>query len=863
MKKIIYLFSIAVFLQTVKVKAQEIQFEQAFPPSPVNAYFEPAGASCVAVADVDVDGDLDVLISGYYGEDFDQMVLYLNDGQGNFTQITDNGLVGVEGGFIAFSDIDNDGDQDVFIIGYDAATDSEIAKLYTNDGSGNFTEVTDTPFTGIVGGFATFADLDNDGDSDLMISGASNGEAVTKLYTNDGSGNFTEVTDTPFIGLMGSSIAISDIDNDSDLDVLLTGYTGSERVAKLYTNDGNGNFTEVTDTPFIGVSGNNSSLFSDIDNDGDQDVLLTGYTGSDPMFVSILYTNDGSGNFTEVTDTPFEGFTGNSIAFNDIDNDGDQDVVFCGYTFDSDSKPTIKVKLFTNNGSGEFTEVTDIPFVAVDQSSIVFFDMDSDGDSELLIAGRSKSILYMNEGEGHFIKITNSFFEGVDDSSVAFADVDNDGDQDVLITGYTNNYDRISKLYTNDGSGIFTEVADTPFEGVDDSSIAFSDVDNDGDQDVLITGYTDNSERISKLYTNDGSGIFTEVADTPFEGVDDSSIAFADIDNDGDQDVLITGYTDNSERISKLYTNDGSGIFTEVADTPFEGVDDSSIAFSDVDNDGDQDVLITGYTNNSERISKLYTNDDSGIFTEVTDTPFEGVNDSSIAFSDVDNDGDQDVLITGYTNDYERISKLYINDGSGIFTEVTDTPFEGVDDSSVAFSDVDNDGDQDILITGYIEDTNAMRVSDGIKISKLYTNDGSGIFTEVADTPFEGIDDSSIALADVDNDGDQDVLITGYTDNSERISYLYRNLYDLLGITENQNATTNLKVYPNPSSNLFTLDCNSQSIDDIKIYNLQGQEMPFVFDKIQQTIQVSYPKGIYLIKLKINDKTQTMKIIVR
>jgi hypothetical protein len=82
-------------------------------------------------------------------------------------------------------------------------------------------------------------------------------------------------------------------------------------------------------------------------------------------------------------------------------------------------------------------------------------------------------------------------------------------------------------------------------KGVIDS--AFSDIDGDGDQDVLITGQTSSNQAISKLYANDGIGVFTEVTSTPFEGVYNSSMAFSDIDGDGDQDVLIGQY---------LYTND-------------------------------------------------------------------------------------------------------------------------------------------------------------------------------------------------------------------------------------------------------------------------------------------------------------------
>ncbi|MGK0175954.1 MAG: hypothetical protein ACI9AT_002341 [Ulvibacter sp.] len=94
------------------------------------------------------------------------------------------------------------------------------------------------------------------------------------------------------------------------------------------------------------------------------------------------------------------------------------------------------------------------------------------------------------------------------------------------------------------------------------------------------------------------------------------------MDGDGDKDLLITGLNNSFEQIAKLYTNNG-GNFTEVTGTPFEGVFASSIAFSDVDGDGDNDLLITGENSSGEQIAKLYTNDDSVSSTDDVNKLFE------------------------------------------------------------------------------------------------------------------------------------------------------------------------------------------------------------------------------------------------
>lgn len=359
----------------------------------------------------------------------------------------------------------------------------------------------------------------------------------------------------------------------------------------------------------------------------------------------------------------------------------------------------------------------------------------------------------------------NAPFDQISSSFIAFADIDSDNDQDVLITGvyYDGALQIISKLYSNDGLGNYTLVTGTPFIGVyNGSSVAFADIDGDNDLDVLITGDKGSFVGSSELYVNDGFGNYTLVADTPFDAVRNSAIAFADIDGDNDQDVLIMGYN-GSARISKLYSNDGTGIFSLVSDTPFLGVNSGTVAFADVDNDNDQDVLIIGI-NGSGGTSNLYINDGTGNYSLNPAPPFDTSQSGDCAFADIDGDNDQDVLMTGY-NGSSEFSKLYINDGTGIFSLASDTPFTGVYHSSIAFADIDGDNDQDVLISGW----NGVVIS-----SNLYTNDGIGVYTLESTVNFENVYEGSLAFADIDGDNDQDLLITG-NDGAGAISKLYRN----------------------------------------------------------------------------------------
>ena len=841
----------------------QIQFEKVPPPPPAPqniADFDGVQDSSIAFADINGDGDQDVLITGQ--NSFNQFIakLYANDGNGNFTEVSGTPFDSVRFSSIAFADVDGDNDQDVLITGTNSSG-QRIAKLYTNDGSGSFTEITGTPFDGVSGGSIAFADVDADSDQDVLITGQNNsGQRIAKLFTNDGSGNFTEVSGTPFEGVVRGSIDFADVDADNDLDILITGGTNANQlIAKLYTNDGSGNFTEVSGTPFDGVH-IGSTAFADVDADSDQDVLITGQNNSG-LSIAKLYSNDGNGNFSEVSGTPFDGVLSSSIAFADVDDNSSQDVLIIGQN--NSGLPI--AKLFTNDGSGNFSEVSGTPFDGVLLSSIAFADVDSDSDQDVLITGQNNSAqriakLYTNDGSGNFTEVFGTPFDEVSSSSIDFADVDADGDQDVLITGQNNSFQSIAKLYTNDGSGYFTEVSGTPFEGISFSSIAFADVDADSYQDVLITGKNNSNQRIAKLYTNDGNGNFTEVSGTPFDGVSDGSIAFADVDADNDQDVIITGQNNSGQRIAKLYTNDGNGNFTEVSGIPFDGVSGGSIAFADVDADNDQDIIITGIISPFQPTAKLYNNDGNGNFNEVSGTSFDGVSSSSIAFADVDADSDLDVLITGQNNFNLPIAKLFTNDGSGNFTEVSGTPFDGVLGSSIAFADVDADNDQDVVITG--------QNNSGLPIAKLFTNDGSGNFTEVSETLFDRVSSSSIAFADIDADSDQDILITGANYPNQSSSKLYRNVSE--NLTKVEFASISFRVYPNPTQNgnfkIFSKNFSGNQVG-LSLYNLNGQ---LLFKAIKQlesngeiNMDVSHlSKGVYILKLDIRNQSQTTKLII-
>lgn len=459
-----------------------------------------------------------------------------------------------------------------------------------------------------------------------------------------------------------------------------------------------------------------------------------------------------------------------------------------------------------------------------------------------------------------FIEDTQNNFTGVYEGEMEFADVDGDGDQDLFTLGYSEGFDTHAKLYLNDGNGIFT-LANTSIPELGYSSMAFADVDGDNDIDLLVAGQSGVSGNLptgTYLYLNDGDGNFTD-SNQSITDVIHCSIGFADVDNDNDQDIFILGSSSNlAGAVTELFLNDGSGDYT-LSTNNFTLVYQGAFDFADVDGDDDLDVLVTGTSlgGNFDPISTLYENDGNGNFTEYAGSSFIGVNISTVDFADIDNDGDEDVLVTGSSTGNGLSTFLYKNDGSGNFTMVQNTGLVEIIFGACSFADVDLDGDVDLLIAGRkgaIPDETA----------KLYFNNGTGHFTEATNSIFTGATASSADFADVDGDNDPDLFIMGVAPDDEIYSKLYIN--DLMVGNKNPSFSFEAKIYPNPFSDFIFLDLEKNvTAVALEISNSVGQVLTTA--KYQNISQIeiatsSLSSGIYFIKLTDeNGQIETIPLV--
>ena len=359
------------------------------------------------------------------------------------------------------------------------------------------------PDVEFMGGGGAVGDFDNDGDQDLFVIGGSAG--VDRLYINDGTGHFSEQGAAWGIARthQGTGAAVGDYDNDGDLDLYVTSLGGPGTRAPgwnvLYRNNGNGSFTDVTSIAGVSIAdafqGDTfSGAFGDYDLDGDLDLAVAGWLGG-----SRLFRNNGDGTFTNVTlsalDADMSTNRGFAPRFVDMDGDRYPELLWVADFYTS--------HYFVNNTDGTFSTKTPGNGTGLDSNGMgnTIGDYNNDGVLDWYVSSRINHM--MSSGSGNMMYMGGATPHVFVEDSVALGcnygywgwgvvsiDINHDGHLDIYETnGFTGSFEfDPAILYLNDGTGSFTDHA--PLCGMDVQSMGRgllnADFDNDGDQDIVI-----------------------------------------------------------------------------------------------------------------------------------------------------------------------------------------------------------------------------------------------------------------------------------------------------------------------------------------------------------------------------------------
>gem|GEM_PF-4979119 len=358
-----------------------------------------------------------------------------------------------------------------------------------------------------------------------------------------------------------SALAVADFNNDGYQDFAVSGSSQSaapERYTYVYKNNAGASFGFFAELSALNAG---QMKWLDYDNDGDQDLMNIGYTGS-VLVAELMKYDSGDEMFnadgaavTEITATAY-----GSIDVGDYNNDGWQDLVVTG-TGTSNANLYATTKLYKNT-AGMFTYDSsysvNISSVG-DNSCARFLDYDNDGDLDLIVAGNDTSFtpytgVYRNEGSS-FTEVQE--LTGVKWCDIASGDYDNDGYMDILVMGYTGSEASI-KLYRNQNNAAapFTD-SGVSFTAGYHGHTAFGDIDRDGDLDIVYTGYVGTTMML-KIYENTGSGFTIFADDLSYSAVRYGTVGFIEADNDGDLDFIVAGRSYESPaltNITRVYEN--------------------------------------------------------------------------------------------------------------------------------------------------------------------------------------------------------------------------------------------------------------------------------------------------------------------
>jgi hypothetical protein len=533
-------------------------------------------------------------------------------------------------------------------------------------------------------------------------------------------------------------VTTADIDADGDLDLLITWF-GNDRMA-WYQNDGAGGFT-LGQTLSTITNGARKLRAGDLDGDGDLDLAAT--VQYDDLLV--WYLNNGGGSYSPpIFIAASDGFIGLDLA--DLDRDGDLDVLACSLVDD-------EIVWFANNGLGSFTQQPFISTVANNVVDVEVADVDRDGDLDVLAAERNDN--EMTWFENRLDEISNDFgpeqqiFSTSTPTGFQVADIDGDGDMDVLsgsqagpIAWYPN---------TNGTFGVQIVITD----GGSPADISVGDVDGDGDLDVI--GDKQNADRIEWHENLGGDGSAWEahrISDLPDFP---TGVHNADVDGDGDLDVITwsaldanVGWFENQSIHHSALPEGGVALDT--------GQNYQALLAVDLDGDGRLDA-VHGGNSGSFRGMRWNRNLGGGSFAATVPIAGEGPNSLGFAASDVDRDGDVDLV---KTDNFEDTVDWWDNDGSGSFSTKR-TIVSVANPQGLALADIDRDGHIDVITA-----------EQGTTAFRWYENDGTplngGWVPRTLDSTLLG--PWGVAVGDIDRDGHLDVV--GNDLNASTI-YYYRN----------------------------------------------------------------------------------------
>lgn len=685
-----------------------------------------------AVADADGDGDLDIAISR---TDLPNQ-LYLQTENG--FQLAWTAVSSADSRELAWGDMDGDGDLDLAVANagaptwvYEMTNGTLSAEPIWDDGLNELTND------------MAWADMNGDGYLDLLLANAA--PHPNRLFLNDGVGGLEETAVwQAYPNRNAASVAVADSDADGDLDVAF-GFSGNETGGVLLLeNDGAGNLTEARNIDQARVI---DIAWADVDEDGYPELSMADFA---PGLGDGVHPNL-DGTLALVAWFPAENGFVWSLAWGDVDGDGDLDLAF-GY--DEDRHEAI---FLNENGDLSPTPAWESDGFGFARH-VAWADIDSDRDLDLLVQYQNQISVYVNQQASFTFRASARDSSQPDDFSngIDLADINGNGKLDLVVgNSGISGTGAINTIHLDIADGFSAENSVTFSQLVSETtavSFGFANDDDILDLAVANGGYSGDTHNLIYYGTRSGDSVtFSDdnVLRLP-ETENSTDLAWGDVDGDGDLDLAVANY----DGANRLYINDGGNLVAQPPFTFGTVVEDgetrftlsNGVAWGDADGDGDLDLAVA----NEGELNYVYFNVNGRISDDLR-LPFGSDTFSNdVDWGDINGDGLLDIAVANSVG----ANELYLNLGGSFALAWQSNDLD--DTASFRFGDADNDGDLDLVAAnrGGVNEVPSFP-------NKLYLNQNGRLQTALDNSLWnstETLPTLDVAWGDVDQDGDFDLV---------------------------------------------------------------------------------------------------------
>jgi hypothetical protein len=638
----------------------------------------------VATGDFNADGVPDV---AWARQDFfsNKMMVQLNMGDGTLAAAVGYTATS-QSNDIKAGDLEGDGDLDLVVVSQGDSLTNTVIDLYFNSGAGSFTRQTTTGGSGPKK--LALADLNGDQRPDIAVTNYWGSSDDISVLLNNGDGTFGTQVRYP-IGDLPAGITAADLDGDGDRDLAVTRQqSGGQIKIHLLTNNGAGAFVESKILSITSFSGDPVVVSADWDDDTDQDLAVSGLNSDNKVWI---FTNMGGLNFSRAVYPA--GYSAFDMRPTDIDLDGDVDLLSTDYSSNAGEFVLLK-----NNGDGTFA-----PPISIESGrnphDMDVADFNLDGRPDIAVANRvtDTGAIHPQRSDGTFsasVTVPPIYPTSFAPYSLIETDVDLDGDVDVVATlpDFFGNADSV-QVMLNDGTGVFARGDNIPSSYDYPQGIAVGDFNADGYPDLV---WTPDDPPYPYVYVlNNGDGTFGAPVARFIDTCGTGDASTADADNDGDVDILVANNRggpgcDAFDTTVRIALNNGNATFQDDYGVEFFHGQEFVLG-ADFNADGVTDLMSATAQNG------VALGVGGGAFAPTTLTNVRGTDLVSV---DLDGDGDLDVASGDSSFSQTTVMR---NDGNGAFTQNTVYLSEQVSTYSNAWDldlgDFDGDGNLDIAVS--------------------------------------------------------------------------------------------------------------------------------------------------------------------